>query len=58
MRALSLAALLAGPAFLTSPAWGSDRLTFTHLSTYETAVFDEGAAEIVVYSAQTQSSSL
>lgn len=54
MRALSLAALLAGSAILTSPAWGSDQLTFTHLSTYETGVFDEGAAEIVVYSAETQ----
>lgn len=54
MRALSLAALLAGSAILASPAWGSDQLTFTHLSTYETGVFDEGAAEIVVYSAATQ----
>lgn len=54
MRALSLAALLAGPTLLTSPAWSSDRLTFNHLSTYETGVFDEGAAEIVVYSAETQ----
>jgi len=54
MRALSLAALLAGSALLTGPAWSSDRLTFTPLSTYETGVFDEGAAEIVVYSAETQ----
>ena len=54
MRALSLSALLAGSALLTGPAWSSDRLTFTPLSTYETGVFDEGAAEIVVYSAETQ----
>lgn len=54
MRALSLAALIAGSAVLTSPAWSGDKLTFNHLSTYETGVFDEGAAEIVVYSAGTQ----
>ncbi|WOF72922.1 choice-of-anchor I family protein [Parvibaculaceae bacterium PLY_AMNH_Bact1] len=54
MRALSLAALIAGSVALSSPAWGRDTLTFNHLSTYETGAFDEGAAEIVAYSVETQ----
>ncbi|MDF1847892.1 MAG: choice-of-anchor I family protein [Parvibaculaceae bacterium] len=54
MRAFSSAALLAGAALMSSPAWGEDRLTFNHLSTYETGVFDEGAAEIVVYAPSVQ----
>lgn len=54
MRAFSSAALLAGAALVSSPAWGADRLTFNHLSTYETGVFDEGAAEIVAYAPSVQ----
>lgn len=54
MRALSLAALLAGSVALASPAWSSDKLIFNPISTYETGVFDEGAAEIVVYAPSVQ----
>ncbi|MCE7999687.1 MAG: alkaline phosphatase [Rhodobiaceae bacterium] len=39
---------------MNSPAWGDDKLTFNHLSTYETGVFDEGAAEIVAYAPSVQ----
>ncbi len=54
MRALSMAALMAGSMAITSPAWSSDQLTFTPISTYETGIFDEGAAEIVVYAPSVQ----
>ncbi len=36
------------------PARASDPMSFRHLSTYETGVFDESAAEIVAFSAQTK----
>jgi len=54
MRAISLAALTAGSLMMTHPVLGADALMFAHLATYETGVFDEGAAEIVVYAADAQ----
>lgn len=54
MRAISLTALVAGSLTLATPVLSDDALMFNHLATYETGIFDEGAAEIVVYSATTQ----
>eukprot|EP00435_Cladocopium_sp_Y103_P077356 s1_g1095.t1 len=54
MRVLPIAAMVAGSMALASSAWSSDKLTFDLVSTYETGVFDEGAAEIVVYAPSVQ----
>ncbi len=54
MRMISLAALMAGGLAMTGPAIAADALSFNHIATYETGVFDEGAAEIVVYSPEVQ----
>jgi len=54
MRAMSLAAFIVGSLTVATPVHSADALTFNHLATYETGAFDEGAAEIVVYSADTK----
>lgn len=55
MRSTFLSLLLAGSALtIPSASLAADELTFELLSTYETGIFDEGAAEIVVHHAGTQ----
>ena len=55
MRSTFLSLLLAGSALtIPSASQAADELTFELLSTYETGIFDEGAAEIVAHHAGTQ----
>jgi DNA-binding beta-propeller fold protein YncE len=54
MRISCFLAAMVLPVAIASPVWAEDALSFRHLSTYETGQFDESAAEISAYSAETK----